>query len=327
MPNTSDTPKIMEKVLSIASGSERPIGIVKLRTLEAFCAAVEEKSISGAARRMYMAPPSVSERLADLEREAEEPLLIRSRLGVAPTSLGSAFYKQARKILDETKVLEQILHSSHRKRENTLRFGACLTLGEHRLPDWLWSFRKKVPEVIPELFMGNDEEVVRVVKSGEVPLGVVATEAHSEELESIPVMDDELVVVVPAGHPWTRRQIGPEDLCQEPFIAREKGSTTRTLIEQTVEAAGTRSLKIRMELGSTTAIKEAIEAGWGFSILSKAAIQRKLKAGTLEVAEGFSIPWRFSLIQHPSSTLTPVEKAFYEFLTPNPPNPGAGLGG
>jgi DNA-binding transcriptional LysR family regulator len=80
---------------------------LKLKSLEAFCSAVEERSISAAARKMYLSQPSVSERLAELEHEAGVPLLRRSRLGVEVTLEGAAFYERASKLLREVHALEQ----------------------------------------------------------------------------------------------------------------------------------------------------------------------------------------------------------------------------
>ncbi len=73
-------------------------------------------------------------------------------------------------------------------------------------------------------------------------------------------------------------------------------------------------LNVQMELGSTTAVKEAIESGLGFSILSRTDVQRKLEAGVLVQVEGLSIPWSFKLIRHRSAPLSMVEKDFYEFV-------------
>ena len=82
---------------------------VKLRSLEAFCAAVEEGSISGAARRMYLTQPSVSSRLAELEREAGVPLLTRTRRGVSPTAHGETLYNMAHRLLEEVREIEDTM--------------------------------------------------------------------------------------------------------------------------------------------------------------------------------------------------------------------------
>lgn len=287
---------------------------MKLRALEAFCAAVEEKSISAAARRMYLSQPTVSERLMELEREARVPLLKRSRRGVELTVEGVALYDQARKVLDEVKALELALHNLRNKDEMKLRFAACVTVGERLLPEWLRLFESRMPGVVPSVFMGNDLAIVSVMKAGETPIGIVASDEYCEAFESVPVLDDELVIVVGPTHPWAHRRISLRDLSEEPFISREKGSTIKAMTERTLREMGEISLDIRMELASTTAITEAIEAGRGFSILSRTDVQRKLEAGTLVEVEGFSIPWSFKLVRHPSATLTLAEQNFFEFL-------------
>lgn len=290
------------------------MGSLKLRSVEAFCTAVEEKSISGAARRMYLSQSSVSERMTELEREAGVSLLERSRQGVVLTDQGTLFYEHARKVLDEVKALERTLRTLHARDEMSLRVGACLTLGEHLLPEWLHGFRDQMSEVVPTLFMGNNQEVLRAVKGGEISMGIVADEGLHAPLESVPLLDDELVVVVAPDHAWARRSIQAEDLPKEAFISRERESATSSVVEQTLRQTGGISLDVRMELASTTAIKEAIEAGLGFSILSRVAIRQELKAGSLAVAEGFTIPRSFVVVRHPSTTLNTTERRFHEYL-------------
>ena len=285
-----------------------------MRSVEAFCAVAEEQSISGAARRMYLSQSSVSERMTALEREAGVSLLSRSRRGVTLTPQGTLFYEHSRKVLEEVKALEQTLRTLSVKEEMSLRVGACLTLGEHLLPEWLYGFRVQMPEVVPSLFMGNNQQVVQAVKSREMNIGIVADEGRQYPLESFPLLDDELIAVVASGHPWAQRRISAKDFSEEAFISRERESTTREIIEQTLKERYGVALNVRMELGSTTAIKEAIEAGLGFSILSRAAIRQELKAETLAVAEGFAIPLSFVVVRHPSANLNTAERRFHEYL-------------
>lgn len=289
---------------------------VKLKSLEAFCVAVEEKSISAAARQIYLSQPRVSERLAELERVVGLSLLQRSRHGVQPTVEGEIFYKQARKVLNEVDALRSVVQNLQDKRDRKLRFASCMTVGERLLPEWLWRFKKDMPEIVPMVFMGNDPQVLSLVKSGDAPIGIVASDECYDCFESTPILYDELVVAVAPTHPWSRRRcITPKDLATEPFIAREEGSAIRNLIEQTLKNQDEEIvLDVQMELGSITAIKEVVEEGWAFSIFSRADIQRKLEAGTLVEVEGFSIPWSFKLIRHSSATLSLAEQRFYDFL-------------
>ena len=141
---------------------------MKLRSLEAFCAAVEEKSISAAARRIYLSQPSVSEKLIEMEREAQVPLLRRSRSSIELTPEGITIYEQARKILNQVKALELTLHNLRQQDDMKVRFAACVTVGERIMPGWLRRFEGKLPGVTPTVFMGNDLEVVHLVEGGEL---------------------------------------------------------------------------------------------------------------------------------------------------------------
>lgn len=288
---------------------------MKLRSIEAFCAAAEEKRISAAARRMYLSQPSVSKRLSELERETKVALLERSQSGVELTAEGEVFYKQARKVLDEAAVLGSIMRNLGEKRSVKLRFAACTSVGERLLPEWLWSFRQQMPESIPTLFMGNDPRIINLVKSGDAPLGIVASDECYDDFESEAILYDELVVAVASTHPWAHQRVGPEDLSTKAFVSREKGSMIRALVERKLEEIDEHvNLNVQMELGSITAIKKVVEEGWAFSIFSRANLQRNLRTGSMVEVKGFSIPCSFKLIRQTTANLNLAEQGFYEFL-------------
>lgn len=288
---------------------------MKLRSIEAFCAAVEEKRISAAARSMYLSQPSVSKRLSELEHETKVALLERSRSGVALTAEGEVFYRQARKVLNEVAVLRSIMQNLRDERNGRLRFAACMSVGEHLLPGWLRRFRQQMPESVPTISIGNDPRILNLVKSGEAPLGIVASDECYYDFESEAILHDELVVAVAPTHPWAHRHIGPEDLSRQAFISREKGSMIRALVERKLEEMDENiTLDVQMELGSITAIKRVVEEGWAFSIFSRSDLQSKLATGRMVEVKGFSIPCSFKLIRQPSAILNLAEQRFHEFL-------------
>jgi DNA-binding transcriptional LysR family regulator len=172
-----------------------------------------------------------------------------------------------------------------------------------------------MPESVPMIFMGNDPRILNLVKSGDAPLGIVASDECYDSFESEAILYDELVVAVAPAHPWAQQHIGPGDLSKGAFISREKGSMIRALVERKLEEVDENiSLNVQMELGSITAIKRVVEEGWAFSIFSRADLQKKLKAGSMVEVKGFSIPCSFKLIRQPSATLNLAEQRFYEFL-------------
>lgn len=286
---------------------------MKLRSLQAFCAAVEEGSISGAARRMYLSQPSVSERISDLEREAGTRLLTRSRRGVEPTEVGRTLYEHARRVLDEAASLEGLMQGIRHSRERSLRVAASSTLGEHVLPGWLRSFAAESSEASPEVFVGNTREVVSLVKSEAVAFGIVEGREGFGSLDSTVLMADELVVVVRPDHRWSGRGVDAEDLASEPFISREKGSGTREVVERALAELGV-SLKVSYEISSTSAIKESIEAGLGFSILSRETIHLELETHHLATAREPRIARNLVLIRNPASKLNTMEEHFLSYL-------------
>lgn len=292
--------------------------IVRLRSYQAFCVAIESGSISAAARRLYLSQPTVTERIVELERSAGVPLLERSKRGVAPTSEGQTLYERARHMLSEVEVLETTLESTLRELRDSndlrLRFAAGVVCGEYLLPKWLWRFERTAPGVIPDIFMGSDPEVVVKVESGEFPLGIVADEGCHDVFDVVPICRDELIVVVRSGHPWAGQQISAEELKNEPFIAKEPGSSMRTFTDRAINELGVTELEAHLELHNLTAMKQAVEAGLGFSILPRAALQKKLETGALVEVEGFSVPWKFKLIRNCSVSLSTAEERFRRFL-------------
>lgn len=296
---------------------------MKLRAYQAFCAAVETGSISAAARKLYLAQPTVTERIAELEREAKVPLLERSRRGVIPTTEGRVLYEHARGLLAEVETLESTLEltlKDLRERNNLkLRFAANLVVGEYLLSNWMKHFAVEMPGIIPEVFIGSDPEVLRKVGAGDIPLGVVADERWADEhcyelFDCVPIFQDELILVVRSDHPWANQEVPAAELGSEPFISRERQSSMHTFTERLLREAGAPPLKVHLELSNLTAMKEAVEAGIGFSILPRAAIKRKLEAGILAEVRGFSMTWDYQLIRNRSVPLSRAEEDFREFL-------------
>lgn len=291
---------------------------MKLPAYQAFCAAVETGSISAAARQLYLAQPTVTERIADLERTAKVPLLERSKRGVVPTTEGSVLYEHARGLLAEVETLESTLELAlkdlRERNDLKLRFAAGVVVGEYLLSKWLRGFEVDMPGIIPEVFIGPDPEVMRKVGAGEAPLGVVADESCYDLFDCVTIFRDELILVVRSDHPWAKRKVSVSEFGSEPFISRERQSSMNTFTERLLREVGAPPLKVHLELRNLTAMKEAVEAGIGFSILPRAAIQRKLEAGILAEVRGFSMPWDYQLIRNRSVPLSIAEDRFREFL-------------
>lgn len=141
----------------------------------------------------------------------------------------------------------------------------------------------------------------------------------TKDLESIPFLDDELVVITSVDHPWSKLEsISIFELDQYPYISREKGSGTRAEIEQHLKAAGfsPNNLNVMMRLGSTNAIKSAVRNGYGFTIVSRWAIKDDLKMGNLAMVKikEDEFKRRFRIVYHKKKFKTQAAEEFLKFI-------------
>ncbi len=140
--------------------------------------------------------------------------------------------------------------------------------------------------------MGNTAHVGDLVARGEVDLGFIEGSRPPGRLSSRELLTDELVIVVPAGHPWARRRrpISVNELAKTPLVLREPGSGTREVLTDALRAHGL-DVTVAMELGSTTAIKAAVMIGAGPAVVSTLAVRAEVQAGQLVTVacEGLSL--------------------------------------
>jgi DNA-binding transcriptional LysR family regulator len=155
----------------------------------------------------------------------------------------------------------------------------------------------------------------RVLK-GTVDMAILSPPVNDDELVAEPFMNDELVMVVPAGHPLgSRASLSLRDFKGEPFLMREAGSGTRLAVEHAAQKAGV-TLQTAMELGSNGAIKHAVEAGLGVAVLSRHAIELERRDGGLVVVDvaGFPILRPWSIVHVRRQRLPAAVEEFTRFL-------------
>jgi DNA-binding transcriptional LysR family regulator len=167
------------------------------------------------------------------------------------------------------------------------------------LPALLGDFKVKYPDVNIHLKVSNTEGIVSMVENNTIDLGVVEAPVANKNLVVEICKVDQLVAIVPPGHPEAQRStLTYEDLVKYPFICREEGSGTREVINEYLAQIkeNVEELNISMELGSPEAVKGAVEAGMGISVVSRATIQKELKLGTLvaiNLEPGLERPFSF----------------------------------
>jgi DNA-binding transcriptional LysR family regulator len=182
-------------------------------------------------------------------------------------------------------------------------------------------FYEQYPFISVALTIAGTREIKEMVTNGAIELGVVGADDFNREIEGHRILNDELMLVINKGHRWAaKRSITANELCKEPFILREKGSGTLKITGQYLKNflhKGLEELNVVARLGTTTAIKEAIKANFGVSILSSRAIETEAGAGILKTVKIRGMPAMsrpFYLIRDKRRAASPLCQAMMDFL-------------
>jgi DNA-binding transcriptional LysR family regulator len=294
-----------------------------LRRLEVFAKVAELGSFSRAAEALYLTQPTVSEHVRALEDEVGVQLLDRLGRGATPTRAGELLLGYARRMLMLAREAQQALDQFQGRMSGELVIGGSTIPGEYILPALLGAFKTKYPDISVSLRIGDSGQVTEWVEQGRVEVAVVGARPASRALAARELMGDELVVVVPAGHPWaTRKTVSLEELRRAPMVMRERGSGSRQAIEHVLDDAGLSlgSFRIVGEMGSTQAIKQAVRAGVGVALISRRAVEDECRAGLVVCVKvkDLRVARSFHLITHKDRTRSPLAQAFVEFLESQP---------
>jgi DNA-binding transcriptional LysR family regulator len=290
-----------------------------LRQLEVFVGVYDVRSFSRAASALRLTQSTVSEHVRLLEDEVGTRLFDRLGRETVPTRAGELLYGYARRMLDLRTEARQALDQFLGQVTGTLTVGASTIPGEYVLPPMIGRFRARHPRVSITLHIADSRGIVQAVMDGHVELGVVGADPGNRILEVRALMPDELVVVVPPGHPWAgRAEATLEELGREPLVVREPGSGSRQALERALEEAGSSlaAMNVIAEMGSTGAIKQAVKAGVGLSIMSRRAVEDECRLGLVGCVRlrELAVTRQFYVVTHAGRSRSPLCRAFLEFL-------------
>jgi DNA-binding transcriptional LysR family regulator len=294
-----------------------------LRRLEIFAKVAELGSFSRAAEALFLTQPTISEHVRALEDELGVQLLDRLGRGATPTRAGQLLLGYARRMLALSREAHQALDRFQGRMSGELIVGGSTIPGEYVLPALIGPFKAKYPDISIALLIGGTRQVTEWLEEGRVEVAVVGARPVGRALEAKELMPDELVVVVPASHPWaTRRTATLSELQKEPMVVRERGSGSREAVEHALQEAGVAlaSLRVVGEMGSTQAVKQAVRAGVGIALISKRAVEDECRAGLLACVKvrDLRVARAFYLITHRERTRSPLAEAFVEFIESQP---------
>jgi predicted ATPase/DNA-binding transcriptional LysR family regulator len=281
--------------------------------LRAFAAIARCGSLSRAAEELYVSQPAVSKHLASLEAELGEALVVRSRQGATLTTRGQVladYVLRAEALLANAR---RALHADAESGTGTLAVSASGIPATYLLPELLGKFRERYPAVEIEFEEGTSAGALELVRLHRVELAVVGGMTVPPELESDPLVEDEIVLVGPPA--LGGRRLRPKELEGLTWLSREEGSATRAAVETARWELGLHSVAV-LELQSWEAVKLAVAGGAGIAAISRLALDLELETGRLVVLD---VPrWRLtrtiSALRARGVPLTPPAERFLDLL-------------
>ncbi|MEE3952032.1 LysR family transcriptional regulator [Peribacillus frigoritolerans] len=264
---------------------------MKLENLKMFCLVVDEGSISQAARLSFLSQPAVTRQIHQLENYYNTLLFDREEGRLRVTEAGKLLYPFAKAIVNDFNHSKEVIQQSTGKYNANLIVGASLTIGEYLLPSLLGRFKKQQPEIKVTLTIKNTPRVLEDLSNDVIDLALVEGLVENTDFIVDKFAADELILVCPSDHPWKdRKEIKLEELGNERMIWRESISGTRLIVENMLREHGVlEKIESYMEIGSTQAIKSAVEAGLGISILPRLTVARELEQGFLREVDIYRI--------------------------------------
>ncbi|MFH0825232.1 MAG: selenium metabolism-associated LysR family transcriptional regulator [Pseudomonadota bacterium] len=287
--------------------------------LEVFCKIVELRSFTKAAEALSLSQPTVSEHIRGVEDFLGEKLLERMKGDVQPTPVGRVFFQYARHIVQLRNEALTAVRQFRGKLSGNLVVGASTIPGTYLLPRLIASFRAAHAESQIDLKISDTQGIVDSVAAASFEAGLVGAKLNNKKVIFEEILEDELILAAAGTHRWAKdRRISPQELLEEPFIVREKGSGTLCFASQILEQSGLNpgALKISARMDTTESVRQGIKAGIGVSILSRMAVEEDLRQGNLAAIEieGIKFPRVLYLVFPKNRQMSPLCSAFLEHV-------------
>lgn len=292
--------------------------MVDINKLRVFISVFKNRSFSKAAQDLYLSQPTVSDHIRSLEDELNCRLFDRLGRTIIPTREAELLFDRAVEIVEKVHNLRDIVSLSESQISGELVLGASTIPATYILPNVMFWFMKEHPGVYFRTVVSDSKDIVEKVMRHELIVGVVGAKLMDSIINYTPFLDDELIAVVSPSL-FKGGVMSLHELKDLPIVLREEGSGTRRETERILDSKG-----ISMEmfivsaiLGSTEAVKEAVKAGMGFSILSRVAVEEELGYGSLveiKISDINKMKRRFYIVTHKGRMIPKGYKVFMEYL-------------
>lgn len=288
---------------------------VTLRQLEVFSAVARNESFTKAAEVLHLSQPGVSMQIKQLENSIGLQLFEHVGKKIFLTDAGREMFAYSQSISHLLDEADGVIEELKGMRSGKLAISVATT-ASHFATRLLASFAKQHEGITISLDITNREMLRLQLEQNERDLVIMGQPPKGLDVEADEIMENPLVMIAPAGHSLAEKnQIVLEDVANEYFVVREKGSGTRGAIERFFEQNGV-TFKTGIEMTSNEAIKQAVEAGLGLGIVSIHTLELELETKRLQVldVQGFPIRRHWYIMQRSGKRLSPAAQAFKIFV-------------
>ncbi len=288
---------------------------VTIRQLQVFEAVARHLGFTRAAEELHLTQPAVSMQVKQLEEHVGLPLFEQVGKKIFLTEAGSEMHYYSKIIAQQLQEAGEVIEALKGVRRGSLDISVASTANAFGTK-LLAAFSLKYPSVTIKLDVTNRETLLQQLANNEKDLVIMGRPPEDMDLDAEPFMDNPLVVVAHAGHPWAKeKSIDPERLRDRTFVVRERGSGTRQLMERFFESHDI-PFEPGMEMTSNEAIKQAVEAGLGLAVVSIHTLELELETNRIAVLDVQDFPiMRHWYVVHPKSKrLSPVAQVFRQFV-------------
>lgn len=292
-----------------------PPELASLRRLTAFIEVGECLSYSKAATRLGISQPAVSNHIRKLEALSGTELFRRNGHSIMLTEAGHALLRQAKRVEASVREMQELIVTLQREVAGHLIIGAS-AIWEYVLPEVMARFQRVYPRVSMELVVGNSGRIIELMIQRRMHLGFTGDEGGQSDLDAVPIMENEMVVVAPPGHPLVGRPlVAPSELAGQPLVLREANSATARIAAHYLDTLGVTPGSV-VEFGSHEALKAAVRAGFGLGMVFKAAVQQELAAGSLGLVHLQAPPCirQLYMLRSRFGAEASVRKAFFDYV-------------
>jgi DNA-binding transcriptional LysR family regulator len=280
--------------------------------LQTFLIVWKHRNYTRAGEELFLSQPAVSRQIRQLEEELGVSLIEQVGKSLYLTDAGRTLAREAPKILGTLERTTEAVRIHRDAEHGRLRVGASTTPGYYLLPPMLGRFHARFPKVELHYVVENSLRIEQMIVRNELDLGFVGGHPSSDDLQTEPVVEDEIVCFAASAHPLARRhRINIRSLEGETWVIRERGSATRRLFESWLEKSGGK-IGRAIELHCPEAVKALVTAGVGFSFISAHGVGEEIRQKRLEKlpVSGLNLKRPINLVRHGGKLISPVMDAF-----------------